>query len=300
MPSQSIKAEHVIRPTSKCGEGPNHTWTKLTLPKLLGTGKQSTHVYLTNKAEIMNGRLLADARFTRDKLGKWSCVVHRTAIKPRPLQPLAERIPVFLDPGSRTGQTAYCPSSGVTTSYMEGQGGVARVMDIAFKIDALIREQKAQPEREAHRHFINASNKQKHRLHARVKNLVRDAHRRVARDLTAQYDTIVLPVFETKRMTKKPLKKTDPRRKLNSKAARALITLSHYKFRQYLTHRCLVDGCELHTPGEEYTTKACPYCGECKNVGSSKTFTCTTCRFTADRDEKAAFTYAVKCLHLKT
>ena len=31
LPSQSIKAEHVIRPTSKCGEGPNHTWGNINL-----------------------------------------------------------------------------------------------------------------------------------------------------------------------------------------------------------------------------------------------------------------------------
>lgn len=108
----------------------------------------------------------------------------------------------------------------------------------------------------------------------------------------------MLPIFETQRMVRKPLNAKDPRRKLNSKAARALITLSHYSFRQYLAHRCLVDGSELHTPGEQYTTKACPFCGECKNVGDSKTFTCVGCRYTADRDEKAAFTYAVKCMRL--
>ncbi len=173
-------------------------------------------------------------------------------------------------------------------------------MSLALQTDAIICQQKALPPRAPadQARFIAETNKQKYRLQAKVKNLVRDAHTRVARDLTARYDTIVLPLFETSKMVRKPPQPGDPRRKLNAKAARALLSLSHYKFRSYLEHRCRVDGRELHTPGEEYTTKACPYCGTCYDVGGSKTFTCAGCAYVADRDEKAAFTYALKCMRL--
>lgn len=301
LPSQAIKAEHVLPVglRNKDQESPN-MWTKLTLPKLFGNGKKMTVVYLTKKVDINDGKLLADARFCRDRLGNWSCVVHRTQVKPRARRPLDERKTVFLDPGSRTGQTAYSPDTGMTTKYMQGQGGVARLMDIGFRVDAVVREQKALPRRsdKVHREFMNASNKTKHRHQAKVKNLVWDAHRRVAKDLTSKYDTVVLPIFETQRMIRKPLNAKDPKRKLNSKAARALVTLSHFSFRMYLTHRCIVDGVEFHTPSEAYTTKACPFCGVCQNVGSSEIFRCPGCAYRGDRDEKAAFTYAVKCMKI--
>lgn len=309
VPAQAIKAEHVARPTNgKAVRGQQQpqnapqTWTKLLLPANFGSGKRGSHpvVYLTHKADIKDGKLLADVRFCRDRMGHWCCVVQRAPIPPRPRRPAAERKCVFLDPGSRTGWTGYSPDAREVSSYVAGEGGMTRVMRVAMKMDALIREQKSLPQRApaAHRRFMNESNLRKHRLNARVKDLVRDAHVRVARDLTARYDTIVLPMFETQRMVRKPLHPSDPRRKLNAKAARALITLSHFKFRSYLAHRCRADGRELHMPGEEYTTKACPHCGTCYDVGSSKTFSCRPCSYTADRDEKAAFTYALKCMRL--
>ena len=134
IPGQSIKAEHVRRPTASVGEGENHVWTKLTLPKTLGDGKKQPVVFLTGRADLKDGtRLLADARFTRDRLGKWSCVVHRTPFAPKPLRPIDQRVSAFLDPGSRTGQTAYCPDQARTTSYLEGKGGVAELMDIRLQ-----------------------------------------------------------------------------------------------------------------------------------------------------------------------
>jgi len=307
--SQAITAKHVPRPTFGIAvasqtqdQKDRRTWTQLSLPATFGSGNRRSHpvVYLAYKADLKDGKLLADARFCRDRLGRWSCVVQRTPVAPRPRRPASERASVFLDPGSRTGWTAYSPDTRETTSYVAGEGGTSQLMRLALRTDAVIREQKAQPQRDPaiHGRFIAESNKQKYRLQARVKNLVRDAHVRVARDLTARFDTVVLPLFETQRMVRRPVQPGDPRRKLNSKAARALLTLSHFKFRSYLAHRCVVDGRELHTPGEEYTTIACPYCGTCYEVGGSKTFTCAGCDYVADRDEKAAFTYALKCMRL--
>ena len=309
LPAQAIAAKHVPRTTKGIAvsshtqaQGECHTWTELSLPSTFGNGKRGSHpvVYLAYKADLKDGKLLADARFCRNRLGKWSCVVHRTPVVPRPRRPAAQRSSVFIDPGSRTGWTAYSPDRLEVTSYVAGEGGTGKLMSLSLKTDAIIREQNAKPLRDpaSHSRFVASSNKQKFRLQDKVKNLVHDAHVRVARDLTARFDTVVLPVFKTQRMVRQPVQPGAPRRKLSSKAARALLTLSHFKFRSFLAHRCLVDGKELHTPGEEYTTKACPYCGVCYEVGGSKTFTCSACDYVADRDEKAAFTYALKCMSL--
>lgn len=174
---------------------------------------------------------------------------------------------------------------------------MGRIMKLCMALDGVLSSQNAMPHRapDAQKKYERAASDTAKRIRQRIKNLVRDAHRKVAHDLIARFDTIVLPVFETSRMVRRGTGAPgDPRRKINSKAARALLTLSHYKFRTYLAHASHVRGAELCIVGEEYTTKACPYCGECKNVGSSKTFRCTGCHFVADRDEKAAFTIAVK------
>ena len=154
---------------------------------------------------------------------------------------------------------------------------------------------------------------QRLRLVIKVRHLQREAHCRTARDMTANYDTILHPPFRTKDMTQRiqqPRQGAAPaaaaaggaprRRRINKKAARRLLSLGHYKFRMLLKYRCLVDGSELHEPGEEYTTKACPFDGVCLDVGGSKRFCCTVCTppFTADRDSKAAFAYCVKNLNV--
>jgi transposase len=304
LPAQAIQAIHVPRPTAKNNEDGQHlrTWTKLTLPANFsgfgvtrGKGRVPGVVYLTGKAPLDGGgRLLGDVRFTRDQLGRWSAVVQRVVLKPKMRRPLNERKCVFLDPGSRAGNTYYSPDTAETGAYLEKEGGSARLMALCLKLDASISERQAQPRRRDHKRFENESVKREHRIRARVKNLVNDAHKRMAKDLTNRFDTIVVPIFETQRMVRRPLHPKDPLRKINNKTARMLMTLSHYKFRQYLAHRCAVDGAEFVLCTEEYTTKACPFDGLLMDVGSSKTFTCSHCHFTADRDEKAAFCLAVK------
>lgn len=98
-----------------------------------------------------------------------------------------------------------------------------------------------------------------------------------------------------RRKQQRPDGTTTPRR-IRSGTVRRMLGLAHYKFCRLLAHRCLVDGSELHEPGEEYTTQACPFCGTCYDIGSDRVFVCGRCKFRAPRDEKAGFTYCVKHL----
>ena len=78
-------------------------------------------------------------------------------------------------------------------------------------------------------------------------------------------------------------------RKLNSKAARALLGLRHFAFRQALVARSQMLGKEVCVVGEEYTTKTCGACGALHNkIGASETFRCPSCTYVCGRDENAA------------
>jgi putative transposase len=306
LPAKSISASHVRRPTSKNNDPPSQVaiWTKLVLPRNFNGNYQLRNlkqppgvVYLSGKAPLdKGGKLLGDVRFTRDRLGRWGAVVQRVVVNPKPRRPLEQRKTVFLDPGSRAGNTYYSPDTAETGAYLEGSGGFGRIMGLCLKLDASIAQRSARPEMDPSSRFVKEQVKREYRIRERIRNLVNDGHKRMAKDLTSRFDTVVIPVFETQRMVRKPIHPNDLIRKINSKTARSLMTMAHYRFREYLKHRCAVDGAEFVLATEEYTTKACPYDGMCMDVGSSKTFRCTHCGFTADRDEKAAMCLAVKYL----
>jgi hypothetical protein len=328
LPAQHIKAEHVLRPTlgpAVAGQpqpAPKpRTWTKLTLPAAFGgvMGRGKNHrggvLYLTQRAPLdQNGKLLGDVRFTRDRLKRWHAVVQRIEVKPKPWRPITERKSVFLDPGTRSGNTYYSPDTAETGAYLEGQGGIDALFSLAVKVDNLVSRCKpAAPERQAHRHtarparmvpaeairkeYVFEAKKAEFRLRARIRNLVDDAHKRMAKDLTRRFDTVVVPVFPTQKMVRRPLNASDPARVLRNKSARQLLTLAHYRFRSYLKHRCAMDGAEFVLATEEYTTIGCPFCGLCCPKGKFKIFKCAGCGYTAGRDEKAAFTLCVKYKH---
>ena len=87
------------------------------------------------------------------------------------------------------------------------------------------------------------------------------------------------------------------KRRLTTKTARAMVTLSHYKFKQTLKHQAAKHGCIVVDVTEEYTSKTCSKCGHIhKKLGGNKRFTCTNCGHKLDRDLKGAFNILLKAL----
>ena len=140
----------------------------------------------------------------------------------------------------------------------------------------------------------------KNLLIERQKNLVTELHRKVALDLCNNYDTILIPTFETSQMVRKhdPYKNT--RRKINAKTARSMLTLRHFDFRTYLQDKAVMMGKEVVTVGEHFTSVTCGACGFInEKLGGSLTFTCPSCKFTCDRDENAGRNIFIKHLTVK-
>src|SRR5207248_9890574 len=66
---------------------------------------------------------------------------------------------------------------------------------------------------------------------------------------------VSLPEFKTKDMIKRGFRKI-------SKTARQMMTLSHFRFLQYLLHKsCEYPWCKIVIYTEEYTSKTCGCCG---------------------------------------
>jgi len=70
---------------------------------------------------------------------------------------------------------------------------------------------------------------------------------------------------------------------------RRLIALSHYKFCEKLKMRAFKFGCKITEVSEYLTSKTCSNCKVINDkLGSSKTFSCSSCKLCIDRDINAS------------
>ena len=67
-------------------------------------------------------------------------------------------------------------------------------------------------------------------LRTKIKNKIRDMHWKKANFLCKNFETIIIPEFETQKMANKE------QRKINKETTRGILGLSHYEFRMRLTH----------------------------------------------------------------
>ncbi len=128
-------------------------------------------------------------------------------------------------------------------------------------------------------------------IRVKIRNLISELHKKTAKYLCDKYKVIFLPTFETQQMVKKG------KRRLTTKTARAMVTLSHYKFKQTLKHQAAKHGCIVVNVTEEWTSKTCSKCGHIhRKLGGNKCFTCPDCGHKLDRDLNGAFNILLKAL----
>jgi putative transposase len=124
-------------------------------------------------------------------------------------------------------------------------------------------------------------------LYRRQSNLINELHFKTASYLTDNYKTIILPTFESQKMTK-----NSKRRQAN----RNLLELQHYKFKERLKEKCLQRYCKLHICTEEYTSKTCGRCGKLEALKNYDVFECYQCGIKIDRDTNGARNIMLKYL----
>jgi len=122
------------------------------------------------------------------------------------------------------------------------------------------------------------------KLRRRVRNLVNEVHRKTAKLLVAEFDTILIPTFEVSKMVE-----CDDRN-ISSKTVRQMLNWRHYAFRQLLHAKAReMPGVRVIEVTEEYTSKTCGRCGITNHtLGTAKVFHCPHCGLHVDRDANGA------------
>ena len=151
-----------------------------------------------------------------------------------------------------------------------------------------------------------------------IKNKVKELHNQTAIFLCKNYETIVLPRFESSKMSnikkkikeikemqisdelkKYKLKKLSKDRRIERNMNNLMYKLSHYKFRQHLQSKCIEYGCKfVETISESYTSQICTKCGEISKVYNIREKECQICKYKIDRDINASRNIYLKYLTL--
>jgi putative transposase len=154
---------------------------------------------------------------------------------------------VALDPGIRTFITFLSE-----TRFGElGRSANLRIQRLCFRLDKLISKISKAKCRQKKRMRLAAN-----RLRGRIKNLIDELHKKIARFLVDNFDMILLPTFETSQMSLKS------KRRIRAKSVRQMMTLSHYKFKQFLKHKAFERGKVVMDVNEAYTSKTVSWTGE--------------------------------------
>jgi putative transposase len=85
----------------------------------------------------------------------------------------------------------------------------------------------------------------------RIKNLRRDMHWKISRDVVQEYKHIIISRFQASYMVKRMS------RKINSETVRKMLQWSHFEFRQRLKHKAEEFGSVVHEVEEHYSNKGC-------------------------------------------
>lgn len=133
-------------------------------------------------------------------------------------------------------------------------------------------------------------------LRARLKDLTRDFHYRLANYCCAGYELICYPTFDSQQLCTK----VNRVRKINRMNVRKLMNWSSGVFFRRLEHVRRRYDSLVYREGEQYTTQGCTVCGTLnKGVGASKVYKCVNpaCRVKIGRDDGGARTFGLKCLN---
>ncbi|MEM6817076.1 MAG: transposase [Bacteroidota bacterium] len=190
---------------------------------------------------------------------------------------------IALDPGVRTFMSGYDGESIIEV----GKADIGRIYRLCSHLDKLIQKISKAKSPQHKRKLSKATQK----LRNRIRNLVDECHKQTANYLTKEYKIIFLPTFETSQMVVKK------GRKLATKTARAMLTWSHYRFKQFLKYKAKSRECSVVDCNESYTSKTCPTCGhKHQKLGGSHTFKCPSCGTQINRDWNGARNIMLRAL----
>lgn len=243
--------------------------------------------FVKSKEEIPSD-LLYDTRITLTRSGKYYLnVLKPLEIKGENQAPTtnghAHSGVISIDPGIRTFVTGYDPSGNVIEW---GKSDIAKIFRLCKGIDGLISRHQAKVGGVyalGHRRRYRMK-KAEHRARERIRHLIGDCHKKLAKWLCENYRVVLIPKFDVSHMVKRR------NRKIRSKTVRQMVCWSHYAFRQRLKDKSReYPWVRVIECTEEYTSKTCGRCGWMnKKLGPSKVYNCVRCGTKVDRDWNGA------------
>ncbi|AGE48574.1 transposase [Paramecium bursaria Chlorella virus AN69C] len=217
----------------------------------------------------------AECRIQRDPYGDhWLLVPVYKTTKTQTIKPI-----VAIDPGVRTPFACF-KSNGESKTLGEDMN--VKLTDIRTRV-SLIDRRISKCQDVTLKRKMSEHRRRLFRKHQRV----RDAfHWDIINDITNECSGVLLPPFETQRVS----------RMLKNKTNCSMFGVSHYTFRMRIKGKCEEKGLLYVEPTEEYTSKTCGVCGRINYLlGSKKTFECF-CGNVCDRDVHAARNILLKWL----
>ncbi len=193
-----------------------------------------------------------------------------------------------LDPGTRTFNTVY-NNQGIVTEVAPGDvGRIYRLCRHTDRLQSKLNQPGVRLKQRCKMH------KAWFKIFNRIRNLVKDVHRKGVKYLCENFDMGFVPDFNTGRM----VRKNRGYRQIRSKIAHAMLTWSHFSFKVLLKAKAAKMGMAIVRLMEEYTSKACTACGSVHHkFGSAKAFNCPSCGFTTGRDVNGARNILLKSMH---
>lgn len=179
---------------------------------------------------------------------------------------------ISLDPGIRTFL------SGVDTTRKIEIGDKANefIYPLLKKLDKYISNKSKF--KKSSKKYIQISKMIKH-LRKRIKNLQQELHKKTSSWLCKNYKNIIIPDFESVKMSKKA------GRKIRSKTVRQMSVLAHKEFIQRLKTKAIETNSNVLIVEESYTSKTCSSCLLVKDKKfTGKRFKCDGCKLNIDRD----------------
>ena len=195
---------------------------------------------------------IGDCRLVRHLSITYLCVPHEV---PRSISENQGRV-VALDPGIRSFMTLFSENN---FGWL-GQYDIGRIQRLCYYLDNLISRSTKVNAKKRYR-MRKAADK----IRLKIRNLIDELHHKIARFLVDNFDIILLPTFETSQMA---IKKS---RKIRAKSVRQMLSLSHYRFKQFLKHKAFEVGKTVLDVNEAYTSKTISWTGEIvHNLGGRK------------------------------
>lgn len=229
-----------------------------------------------------------DATLTHDPSlslinGQWFICYLVDKLKPIPIT--GNKV-LAIDPGIRTFITGFDGNEILEI----GKGDIGRIYRLCSHLDKLMSKVGKLTGQQFKRLRFKLR-KASAKIRIRIKCLVSELHKKAADYIATTYKTIFLPTFETSKMVIKA------KRKINKKSARAMMTLSHYQFKQTLKHQATKYGSSVVDVTEEYTSKTCSRCGHIHHkLSGNKKYICPSCGHSVARDVNGAINIMLKAL----